>query len=70
MMFRFTTDRKTEMLRLIRKCQTSAVAIAALMLISFAACSSSKPPPPSDKAAVEKELKQLNDNRQKEWGNK
>jgi len=69
-MFRFTTDRKTEMLRLIRNCQTSAVAIAALMLISFAACSSSKPPPPSDKAAVEKELKQLNDNRQKEWGNK
>jgi hypothetical protein len=40
------------------------------MAVLFTGCSSAKPPAPTDKAAVEKELKQLNENRQKEWGNK
>jgi hypothetical protein len=58
------------MLRFMSVCSRPLTAAGALVLVVLAGCSSSKPPPPSDKAAVEKELKQLNENRQKEWGNK
>jgi hypothetical protein len=58
------------MLRLIDSGRSPLPAVGTLILVLLGGCASSKPPPPSDKAAVEKELKQLNDNRQKEWGNK
>jgi hypothetical protein len=58
------------MLRFMKVCRSPLAAVGALVLVVIAGCSSSKPPPPSDKGAVEKELKQLNENRQKEWGNK
>jgi hypothetical protein len=45
-------------------------AVVAMSLVLLVGCSSSKPPAPTDKGAVEKELKQLNEHRQKEWGNK
>jgi hypothetical protein len=57
------------MLRNLRACRSLLAAVGALGLLLFTGCPSSKPPP-ADKATVEKELKQLNDNRQKEWTNK